>query len=303
VTDVARAPGQPPGPLRRWVLGARPRTLMAAGVPVLVGTAVGVSVADRHAVWWRAVCALVVALAIQIGTNYVNDYADGARGTDQPERRVGPVRLVAWGLATPAQVRLAAVASFAVAGAAGLALAAVTSRWVLLVGAGCMLAGWAYTGGPAPYGYLGLGEVFVFVFFGLVATVGSAYVQHGHLSWLAVVAALPVGFLTTALLEANNLRDIDGDRLSGKRTLATRLGRGRAGMLYVGLLVAAGAGIGAVACWRPWALLGLLAAPLAVAPVRLALGDAVGRDLLAMLGGTARLLTVVGVLVALGILL
>jgi 1,4-dihydroxy-2-naphthoate polyprenyltransferase len=303
VTGVARAPGLPPGPLRRWVLGARPRTLVAAAVPVLVGTAVGVSVASRHLVWWRALCALVVALGVQVGTNYVNDYADGVRGTDAPAQRVGPVRLVAWGLASPAQVRWAALAAFGVAGVAGLALAAATSWWVLLVGAACMAAGWAYTAGPAPYGYLGLGEAFVFVFFGVVATVGSAYVQHAQLSWLALAASLPVGLLATALLEANNLRDIDGDRVSGKRTLAVRLGRGRAGALYVALVAAAGCAMGVVAIWRPWALLALAAAPLAVAPIRVVLGPARGRELLVVLGATARVQLVAGVLLTAGILL
>ncbi|MGH8995156.1 MAG: 1,4-dihydroxy-2-naphthoate octaprenyltransferase, partial [Acidimicrobiales bacterium] len=166
------------GRARRWVLGARPRTLAAAAVPVAVGTAIGRLDAAGGVVWWRAVLAAVVAVAIQIGTNYANDYSDGVRGTDA--QRVGPLRLTASGLATPRQVRLVALAAFAVAGGAGIALAASTGWWLIAVGAACVLAGWLYTGGPKPYGYLGLGELFVFVFFGLVATTGSAYVQHGR---------------------------------------------------------------------------------------------------------------------------
>ena len=196
---------------------------------------------------WRALCALVVALAVQVGTNYANDYADGIRGTDAA--RVGPLRLVASGLASPAAVRGAALGAFGVAGVAGLALAAATTWWLVPVGAACMAAGWLYTGGPRPYGYLGLGEVFVFVFFGVVATVGSAFVQYGHLwgppvaiatakehfDWLlALWAAVPVGLLATALLEANNLRDIDGDAVANKRTLAVRLGRRRRRMALCG---------------------------------------------------------------------
>ncbi len=337
MSDAPAGPGSPtssagtppPGGLRKWVLGARPRTLAAAAVPVAVGTSIGWWVvhhglevvtgeltgaprpgagqADTSTValhvtgvyWWRAICALVVALAIQIGTNYANDYSDGVRGTD--EDRVGPLRLTASGLASPAAVRNAALGSFAVAGLAGLALAAVTSWWLVPVGAACMAAGWLYTGGPRPYGYLGLGEAFVFVFFGLVATMGSAYVQVGRLTWVSFAAALPVGLLATALLEANNLRDIEGDAVSGKRTLAVRLGRARAGWLYVGSLIAAGLGVVGLAYWRPWALLALLAMPLAVRPVRIVRSDAQGRALLPVLGATGRLQLVVGLLVVVGI--
>jgi 1,4-dihydroxy-2-naphthoate octaprenyltransferase len=171
-----------PGPVRRWYLGARPRTLPAALVPVVVGTAAAHSLSPLHGTgspridaWWCALGALIVALAVQIGTNYANDYSDGIRGTD--DVRVGPLRLVASGLASPSAVKSAALLSFGVAGVAGLGLAAVTSWWILPVGAACLAAGWLYTGGPRPYGYVGLGEVFVFVFFGLVATVGTFYVQ------------------------------------------------------------------------------------------------------------------------------
>lgn len=214
---------------RRWLVGARPRTFPASVVPVIVGTA-----AAERFVAWRFVAALVVALAMQVGTNYANDYADGVRGAD--DGRVGPVRLVAGGLATPAAVRRAAIAAFGVAAAAGLALAAAVNWWLLAVGAASIAAGWLYTGGPRPYGYAGLGEVFVFVFFGLVATVGSGYVQDGHIGWRMVAAAVPVGMLATALLVVNNLRDIPTDAAVGKRTLAVRLGDRRTRRLYLVLV-------------------------------------------------------------------
>ena len=299
-----------PGPVGRWVAGARPRTLAAAAVPVAVGTAVGwwercgavagtAPVAGPGAVvWWRAACALVVALGLQVGTNDANDYSDGVRGTDRG--RVGPLRLVASGAAEPRTVRAAAVVSFFVAGVAGLALAAATSGWLVPIGVACAAAGWFYTGGPRPYGYLGLGEVFVFLFFGVVATVGSAYVQAGRFDlWWSCV---PVGLLATALLEANNLRDVEGDRASGKKTLAVRVGPGRAGWLYLGSLTAVAAGIAGVAVVRPWALLALAGLALGVRPARQVLRGWSGRELVPVLAGTARLQLVVGVVLALGIL-
>jgi 1,4-dihydroxy-2-naphthoate octaprenyltransferase len=283
--------------VNRWVAGARPRTLPASLVPVLVGTACAAGEGDVVA--WRALAAGVVALTLQVGTNYANDYSDGVRGTDTA--RVGPVRLVASGLATAPAVKRAALVSFAVAAVAGLALAIATTWWLLVVGAVAIGAGWLYTGGPRPYGYLGLGEVFVFVFFGLVATVGSAYVQIERISALAVAAAVAVGFLACALLVANNLRDIPTDTVSGKRTLAVRLGDRRTRSFYVGLVVGAfvvGVGCafsrwGAVAC--------LLAVPLAVAPVRAVLAGARGRDLIAVLVGTARLQLGFGLTLAAGL--
>ena len=188
-----------------WMAGTRPRTLPAAVVPVAAGS--GVAAGYGNFIAWRAVLALIVALALQVGVNFANDYSDGIRGTD--EKRVGPLRLVASGLVPPARVRAASFICFGVAGAAGIGLAAATSWWLVPVGVACVAAGWFYTGGPKPYGYMGLGEVFVFCFFGLVATAGSAYVQSGrfNLWW----AAVPVGFLATALLEANNLRDVSVD--------------------------------------------------------------------------------------------
>ena len=308
------APAAPPtpGPVKRWVLGARPRTLPAAVVPVLVGTAAahpryGSGFPAVSLVWLRAVAALVVALAIQVGTNYANDYSDGIRGTD--DARVGPVRLVATGLAAPGSVKRAALLAFGVAGLVGLWLAAVTSWWVLLVGAACLAAGWFYTGGPRPYGYAGFGELFVFVFFGLVATEGTYYVQTDRFGrGVVLYAAVAVGLLATALLLANNLRDIDTDRQSGKRTLAARIGRGPAGWCYV---AAVGVPFALVAVWAVLALTGtvaghqpgvtllpLLALPLAVAPIRVVRSDAAGRALLPVLAATGRLQLVFGVLLS-----
>lgn len=289
--------GQPP--IRLWAQGARPRTLPASAVPVVVGAAVA-GAAGRF-IWWRALLALVVALALQVGTNYANDYSDGVKGTD--EGRVGPVRLVASKLATPAAVKRAAMVAFAVAGIAGLILALVAAWWLLVVGAACIAAGWFYTGGPRPYGYAGLGEIFVFVFFGLVATVGTAYVQMGRIDGLAVVASLPVGLLAVAMLVVNNLRDIDGDAVAGKRTLAVRLGAPATRIFYTGCLAGALLGAVAVAFDRPFALLALLAAPAAFLAVRKVRAGAKGPALIAVLGETGRAQLLLGLLLALGIAL
>ena len=283
--------------MNRWVLGARPRTLPAAVVPVLVGTAAAVG--QGEIVAWRAAAAMVAAVAIQVGTNYANDYSDGVRGTD--DVRVGPPRLVASKLASPRAVFWAAIAAFAVAGVAGLALAAATTWWLLLVGASSFAAGWLYTGGPKPYGYYGLGELFVFAFFGLVATVGSTYVQLEEVTGLAVAAAVPVGFLATALLVVNNLRDIPTDQVAGKKTLAVRIGDRVTRRLYVGLVAGAFLGAAAVAIDRPLAVLGLLAVSLAVAPVQTVLRGAVGPALIPVLGATGRVQLVFGALFALGL--
>lgn len=317
MTTAGLAAARPePGGMRHWVLGARPRTLPAAVVPVLAGTAAAHPVSGHGGAvsgsWWRAVGALVVALAIQVGTNYANDYSDGVRGTDA--ERVGPVRLVASGLASPAAVRRAALACFLVAGAVGLGLAAVSSWWILVVGAACLAAGWLYTGGPRPYGYAGWGELFVFVFFGLVATAGTFYVETQRLDrpivWLAGAA---LGLVATALLLANNLRDLAGDRAVGKRTLAVRIGRRPAGHLYTLCVTVPLGGVlawgvlsvtGVVSAARPWtAFLPLAAAPLAVLPVRTVEGEAEGRDLLPVLGATGRLQMGFGALVALALCL
>jgi 1,4-dihydroxy-2-naphthoate octaprenyltransferase len=285
----------------RWLLGARPRTLPAAVVPVAVGAACAVGASADGIVWWRVGGALVVSLALQVGVNYANDYSDGVRGTD--DVRVGPVRLVASGLASPSAVKRAALVAFAVAAAVGLVLASTTSWWLLVVGAASLLAGWGYTGGPRPYGYLGLGEVFVFVFFGLVATAGTTYVAVERVTGLALVAGAGVGALACALLVVNNLRDIPTDREVGKRTLAVRLGDARTRWFYVLLVAGAFAAVAVSALWRPPALLGLLAAPLAVPPVRMVRAGAAGRDLIAVLGATGRLQLAYGLVLSVGLAL
>jgi 1,4-dihydroxy-2-naphthoate octaprenyltransferase len=243
---------------------------------------------------------MVVALAIQVATNYANDYSDGVRGTDRV--RVGPTRLVAGGLATPAVVKRAALAMFALAGLAGLVLAITVNLWLIALGAACIAAGWLYTGGPRPYGYAGLGEIFVFVFFGPVATVGTAYVQLGSITGLALLASIPAGLLPTALLVVNNLRDMDGDTASGKSTLAVRLGRARTRALYAACAMASfGGAVAVAALYRPWALLALAALPLALVPVRRVLRGADGPALIEALGATGRLQLALGVLLAIGI--
>ena len=282
---------------RDWVAGARPRTLPAAVVPVVVGTAV--ASAGGAVIWWRSLYALIVAVAIQVGTNYANDYSDGVRGTDA--ERVGPVRLVAGGLAPARQVRTASFYAFGVAAVAGLVLALATTRWLLVVGAACLAAGWFYTGGPRPYGYAGFGEVFVFVFFGLVAVIGTAFLSLGRITALAVVAAIPVGLLATALLVVNNLRDLQSDRQAGKHTLAVRLGAPATRRLYAACVIGALAPVLVLAFWRPLALLALLAVIPALPPLRRVLGGAVGRDLVSALVGTGILQLAFGALLAVGI--
>ena len=277
--------------------GARPRTLPAAVVPVVVGTGVAIGYGRFSA--WRAAAALIVALALQVGVNYANDYSDGIRGTD--EVRVGPVRLVASGLARPRQVLAAALASFAVAGAVGLVLAAVTSWWLLLVGAAAVAAAWFYTGGSKPYGYRALGEVSVFVFFGLVAVAGTAYVQMGRLAWVAVAAAVPVGLLACALLVINNLRDIPTDSQTGKQTLAVVLGDRRTRILYAACVLVPFAVAVALAPVRVLCLVALAAVPLALAPVRAVRQGAAGRALISALGQTGRLQLAFGALLTLGL--
>jgi 1,4-dihydroxy-2-naphthoate polyprenyltransferase len=284
------------GRAARWVAGARPRTLPASIVPVLVGAA---AARPLPTPWGRLGLCAVVALSLQVGTNYANDYADGIRGTDA--RRVGPLRLVASGLATPAAVRAAAIVGFGVAAVAGLWLAALTTWWLLAIGAAALAAGWGYTGGPRPYGYEGLGEPFVFVFFGLVATAGTTFCLTGHLTALAVVAGTSMGLLACALLGANNLRDLDGDAVSGKRTIAVRLGRRRGGWVYVALVGGGLAAAVACAAWRPGAPLSLVAMPLAVAPARTVLAGASGPPLLAVLARTARIQLVAGLALAVGL--
>lgn len=287
--------------MNRWVIGARPRTLPAAVVPVAVGAACAVG--EGGTVWWRVPVALVVSLALQVGVNYANDYSDGVRGTD--DARVGPTRLVASGLATPRSAKRAALVAFGVAAVAGLALAATTTWWLLAVGAACLLAGWFYTGGPRPYGYLGLGELFVFVFFGLVATAGTTFVVVERVTALSLVAAAGVGFLACALLVVNNLRDIPGDTISGKRTLAVKLGDQRTRILYCVLLtlpflvLPIVAGLGG----RPVASLAFAAVMVAGKPVQAVLGGAKGAELIPVLGATGKVQMAFGVLLTVGLII
>jgi 1,4-dihydroxy-2-naphthoate octaprenyltransferase len=270
-------------------------------VPVLVGTAAATGEGD--VIPWRAIAAGLVALLLQVGTNFANDYSDGVRGTDAPGLRVGPVRLVGWGLRSPGAVKRAAVGCFLGAGLAGLALAIAVGPELVVVGAAAIAAGWFYTGGSHPYGYYGFGELFVFVFFGLVATIGSTYVQLEEVTGLSAVAALPVGFLATSLLVINNLRDIPGDTVSGKRTLAVRLGDGRTRALYTALLVLTFAAVPLVAggYGRAPAAAALVGIVLARGPVLTVLEGAKGPALIPVLGATGRVQLVTGALLAAGL--
>jgi len=267
----------------QWLAGARPRTLPAAVSPVLAGT--GVAAYADGFVWWKALLALVVALALQVAVNYANDYSDGIRGTDAD--RVGPMRLVGSGAATPAAVKRAAFAAFGVAAVAGLVLAATTAWWLVAVGLVSVLAAWYYTGGSKPYGYLGLGEVMVFVFFGLVPVIGTTYVQTESWEWPAVYAAVGVGALACAILVANNLRDIPTDTVAGKRTLAVVLGDRRTRTLYVLLVALAAAAVVAVAATTTWWVLAGLGFLLVGAPAaRTVAGGASGPGLIPVLQRT-----------------
>jgi 1,4-dihydroxy-2-naphthoate polyprenyltransferase len=284
--------------LAQWVEGARPRTLPNAIAPVIAGT--GAAAWLDGAVWWKALLALVVAIAMIVGVNYANDYSDGLRGADTPAR-LGPARLTAAGLAAPAAVRRAAGVAFAVAALAGLALAVAVDLRLLLVGVVAIAAAVLYTGGPRPYGYAGFGELAVLVFFGVVATCGSAYVQLERVPGAAVVASVTVGLGAVAILLANNVRDIDGDRLAGKRTLAVRLGRRRARALFTTVVAAMFASVALLGLARPPVLVALAALPLAVAPVRLVRTRTDGPGLIAALGATARLQLAVSLLLTVGL--
>jgi 1,4-dihydroxy-2-naphthoate octaprenyltransferase len=280
-----------------WVHGARPRTLGASITPVVVGTA-----AAGHASAWRFVAALLVGLGLQVGVNYANDFHDGVRGVDTSER-LGPPRLTSSGMASPRSVMLAALVSLAVAAAAGLALALATTLWLVPLGAVAMLALWLYSGGPRPYAELGLGELMVFLFFGVMATAGTAYVQAERVSSAAWWASVAMGLLAVGILVANNLRDIPTDAAAGKRTLAVRLGVARTRLLYRAciagsfVIVVVAVFVGAM---DAWALLALGAVIVAVMPLRI-VGRASGRELVAVLVGTALVQSVFGGLLALGL--
>lgn len=283
----------------QWIEGARPRTLPNAVAPVIAGT--GAAAWLESAVWWKALLALVVAVALIIGVNYANDYSDGVRGTD--DVRAGPVRLVGARLASPRAVLTAAVASLVVGAAAGVALALVSAPWLIAVGAICLAGAWLYTGGSKPYGYRGLGELAVFVFFGLVAVLGTQYTQALRVDWVGAVAAVAMGCLSSAVLVANNLRDIPTDEQSGKITLAVRLGDARTRLLYQALVTVALVATVVLALATPWCLVGLVALPLAVRAARPVRSGAGGRDLIPVLRDTGLTMLVWAVTVALALTL
>jgi 1,4-dihydroxy-2-naphthoate octaprenyltransferase len=276
--------------MNKWIAGARLPTLPAAIVPVLVGTAAAGAPYRLD----RALLAAVVALGIQIGCNYANDYSDGIRGTDK--HRTGPMRLVASGAATPSAVLRAAALAFGLAAVVGIWLSLQVNPLLIIVGFASIAAAWFYTGGPKPYGYFGLGEGFCFIFFGLVGTLGSTYVQHGSFTLISALASLAVGSLTTAILVANNLRDIPGDAASGKNTLAVKMGDRATRQLYLGLLAAAALATVAVAVNRPAALVALIAAAAAVRPIKVVRSGATGKALIPVLVDTGRMELAFGVL-------
>jgi 1,4-dihydroxy-2-naphthoate octaprenyltransferase len=286
-----------PGPWRRWILAARMRTLPAAIVPVVVGAA---SLRPLSINWTRSIECALIALCLQIATNYANDYSDGRRGTD--DVRVGPFRLTASKLVAARSVRNMSFLFFAVAAVIGLVLASQTSWWLLGVGASAILAGWFYTGGPRPYGYYGFGELFVFLYFGLVATVGTAYVQHLSVPLRSWWLGVGLGAAACLLLEANNLRDIDGDQIAGKRTLAARLGRSRASWLVaVGVVVCAvGSGLGVAGAQWKAGLIGAVVLIGYVPVLRLAYSSRTGRELLVLLKVCAREQLALGALLGIG---
>jgi len=281
-----------------WVAGARPKTLGASVSPVLVGTAVASRYGD--VIWWRAAAALGVAVAMQVGVNYANDYSDGVRGVDTAARK-GPVRLTASGLAAPAAVKRAAYGALAVGAALGIVLAVAVDWRLVPVGAASVLAAWLYSGGPKPYAAAGLGEVMVLAFFGFVATCGSTFVHLGRLPWLAALASVPLGLAAAAILLVNNLRDIPTDAAAGRRTLAVRVGAPATRRLYAASLAVALLSCAALAGWAPGALAGALAAPLAVKPVQtVARPGATPPQLVAALVGTARFELALAVLLTVG---
>jgi 1,4-dihydroxy-2-naphthoate octaprenyltransferase len=267
--------------MNKWVAGARPRTLPAAVAPVLVATVLAGS--DASAI--PALLALIVSLALQVGVNYANDYSDGIRGTDKD--RVGPLRITAAGLATPASVKAAAFASFGVGAIAGFGLAAMTSWWLIAVGLAAILAAWGYTGGKNPYGYLGLGELFVFIFFGVVATVGTFYVQTETITANSILASIPMGSFACALLAINNIRDRALDAPAGKKTLAVRLGDRKSRYFFIGLIAIGYLAV--LAMGKPWILLTLITVPVAFQLIRGVLGSAQGHELIPFLAKTGQL--------------
>ncbi|AIJ20560.1 1,4-dihydroxy-2-naphthoate polyprenyltransferase [Amycolatopsis methanolica] len=281
-----------------WIEGARPRTLPNAVAPVVAG--VGATIQLGAFTWWQSLLALLVALALIIGVNFANDYSDGVRGTDAD--RVGPLRLVGSGAAAPKLVLTAALTCFGVAGVLGLVLVAATGRWWLLaMGAACILGAWFYTGGRKPYGYAGLGEVAVFIFFGLAAVLGTVYVQAGRISWEALGVAVAVGCFSMAVLVANNLRDIPTDRVAGKVTLAVRLGDAGTRRFYLALIAVPYVVTVLLAVWHPWLLIALVTAPLLRTPVRVITGGGNGPGLIPVLKDTGLAMLAWSVLACVGL--
>lgn len=268
--------------MNKWIVGARVKTLPAAVAPVLIGT----SYAEKIN-WSNAFLALVVSLFLQIAVNFANDYSDGVRGTDT--HRIGPVRLVASGLASASSVKVAALISFLIAAIAGFVLALNISPWLFLVGAASIWAAWGYTGGKKPYGYFGFGELSVFIFFGLVATVGSYYIQTEQFNWQIFLLAIPVGTLSCAILAINNLRDLPQDKLVGKRTMAVRIGEKNTRVFFMLLLVTAQVTALAAVSISSLALITLICSPITYSVVRQVLNGAVGAELIEVLSKTAKL--------------
>ena len=284
---------------KKWIAGARPRTLPAAIAPVLVGTAL--IRRDHHSInYVNAILALAVSLLLQIAVNYSNDYSDGIRGTDS--NRVGPIRLVASGLASARAVRTAAILCFANSAVFGLILAVRVSLWLVLVGGLSIIAAWTYTGGKRPYGYLGFGEISVFLFFGLVATVGSYAVQSHRITWQSILVSLPVGALSCAILAINNLRDLPKDSIVGKRTLAVRLGDLRARQMFIGLLALAHLAALFAAFISPWTLITLIFLPVTLKIVQAIRAGANGMELIPMLGQVGKLQLLLSTSLALALL-
>ena len=279
--------------MNKWILGARPRPLAAAIAPVLVA----IALVGKDFDWLRAVLALMVAVWLQIGVNFANDYSDGVKGTDAD--RVGPIRLVASGLATAKSVQFAALISFVVASVAGTWLALLTSPLLILVGIFSIAAAWGYTGGKNPYGYRGLGELSVFLFFGVIATMGTYYAQTEELTLLSFIVSIPMGALSCAILAINNIRDRPKDQLVGKQTVAVRIGDRRARLMYVGLLVLAH--VAALATLIPTVLLTLLVLPMSFSISRQVLSGISGKDLIPVLGKTGKLQMAFAILFALGL--
>jgi 1,4-dihydroxy-2-naphthoate polyprenyltransferase len=266
----------------QWMEGARPRTLPNAVAPVIAGT--GAAAWLHSAVWWKALLALAVAVALIIGVNYANDYSDGIRGTD--DKRAGPVRLVGQRLAAPRSVLTAAIVSLTVGATAGLVLALLSAPWLIAVGAACIAGAWLYTGGSKPYGYAGFGEVAVFVFFGLTAVLGTQYTQAMRVDWVGLALAVSVGSLSSSVLVANNLRDIPTDAQSSKITLAVRLGDARTRVLYQALLAIAGVLTLVLMAATPWCAVGFVATPLALRAARPVRSGRGGRELIPVLRDT-----------------